>query len=132
MQQVITFDALGRPMGLVHKRRGVDLTKLGGKSKTTRYSEILYTSDNVPRMGHLDGSQCVIRILQGFAKGMFLTDHLYRLATGEEPTCDGLVLRYYRNGGSGNNVMLFDDYNRAVEFEVTFANALALKGWNKS
>lgn len=127
--QIIEFDEFGMMSGLVHKK-GVNLTKLGQPTKTTRYSEILFTSDDVEDLEHLDGSQVVIRILQGYGKGKLLTAQLYERIVGEVPKHDGVVSSYYIGDEEyGYDVMLFDDYDRAVTFEVKFSNALTLKGF---
>ena len=151
-QQVITFRGTSIS-GLVHKDKGLDITKYG-QGEVQRYSEVIYTTD--PSVaGKLNqkvckekgyGSYNVILIKWGKYKGELLTNDMYfdvvvdlsrhvgasnllqleKVAQGAPKMLSGYHI------DDVDSVMIFNDYKGAQQYEIAFSQMLALMGVNEA
>ena len=107
-RQVIKFDVLGRPQGLLMRKGGVDITKLPGvKCAVTRATDI--------RWDEKAGMWYIHFLIEPFAS-QNLTEEMYHEMMGTP---------YLTEVGM---VMLFTEYDEAVAVEIEFINKCYERG----
>ncbi|QIG76109.1 hypothetical protein EVC24_088 [Rhizobium phage RHph_I4] len=121
MQQVITIAPDGTMSGLqVKPGKGVDLTKLG-KAHVVRASEILWNEDIQLWYVSLLNEQ---RMADGLCGALSWYKWTELAGLDHEQLPEATTLAIF----DGNLTMFFPEYDRAINAEVAYLDAMRLKG----